>query len=64
MEVTTGLGYMLGPLFGTFLYMLGNYGLPFYVFTGFFLLSIPLSIKMLPNDNIVHQIIINDNLIS
>ena len=61
MEVTTGLGYMLGPLVGTLLYIIGDYSLPFYVFTGFFILSIPLATKMLPTDNYLKKMILNNN---
>ncbi len=50
MEITTGLGMMLGPLIGTILYMAGGYSFPFYIFGSIFILSIPILISMMPDD--------------
>ena len=33
-EVCTALGYMGGPIFGSLLYQLGGFTLPFYFFAG------------------------------
>lgn len=33
-EVSTSLGFLVGPIFGSFLYGLGGFILPFYIFAG------------------------------
>ena len=58
MEVTTGLGYMLGPLIGTLLFMAGDYSLPFYVFTAIFMVSTPIATRLLPSDDRLKQMIV------
>ena len=49
MEVTTGLGMMLGPLIGTFLYVIGGYPLPFYLLAAIGVLPMPSIVTRLPN---------------
>ena len=48
MEVTTGLGMMLGPLIGTLLYDLGGYALPFFILSAVVILPMPSIITRLP----------------
>ena len=50
-EAVTGVGLILGPLFGSFLYALGGYVFIFYSFGGLFMVS-SFFIKMIFGSNI------------
>ena len=50
-EAVTGVGLILGPLFGSFLYALGGYVFIFYSFGGLFMAS-SFFIKMIFGSNI------------
>ena len=52
MEVSSGIGYIIGPLIGTLLYMLGGYIIPFLFCAFLYLLSIPIVFYMIPSDSL------------
>jgi MFS family permease len=40
-EAVNGLGFLFGPIFGSFLYNIGSFSTPFLFFAGMFLISYP-----------------------
>jgi len=55
MEVGVGIGYIMGSLLGTLLYMLGGYMLPFLFCSFLYLISIPITIMLLPSDHSINE---------
>ena len=49
MEMTTGIGMILGPIAGSALYNYGGFGLPFRLMAGVFLLGLPLVFVVIRN---------------
>ena len=49
MEMTTGIGMILGPICGSALYNYGGFGLPFRLMAGVFILGLPLVFAVIKN---------------
>jgi len=47
-EISTGLGMIVGPLLGGWLYSIGGFGLPFYVVGGMMLLGAIMNFFLVP----------------
>ena len=54
MELSSGGGYVAGPLFGAILYQLGGYEAPFLFFAGILVICIPVVYKFLNQNLSVH----------
>ena len=47
-EISTGLGMIVGPLLGGWLYSIGGFGLPFYVVGGMMLIGAVINLFLVP----------------
>lgn len=47
-EISTGLGMIIGPLLGGWLYSVGGFALPFYVVGGMMLFGAALNLYLVP----------------
>ena len=47
-EISTGLGMIIGPLLGGWLYSIGGFALPFYVVGGMMLFGAVLNLFLVP----------------
>jgi MFS family permease len=48
-EASLGLGCSVGPIFGSILYEIGGFQLPFYFFGLIYIIMVPFVYKCLPN---------------
>ena len=51
-EISTGLGMIIGPLLGGWLYSIGGFGLPFYAVGGMMLFGAALNLFLVPTVSI------------
>ena len=55
-EISTGLGMIIGPLLGGWLYSIGGFALPFYVVGGMMLFGAVLNLFLVPTVRIFYEL--------